>query len=423
MKVKDKIYLLYFETITGSISPEDQSFVQQELEDNAAFREIWLTLEKEGRHLEIDRFSELLDENEALRDVKRRLNWQNQDQRDSENENNAADKEFTPRTGILNESPIGFNENEPAAPVRISSGMARRMWRWAAAIFVLVCLSAVGYWVIQGRKVTDIEKIASIVRQDKKEVELQLASGKKVAIAAQQTSRTIQVKGGAIALNTDSLTFNAADTAQNLLIVPDGRFYRITLGDGTKIILNSSTSLRFPFRFTGATRDVYVDGEAYFSVTKDPDHPFIVHTPLTSIRVLGTKFNVNTYQKGVVKAALVEGSISTKDNSSTRKPVLLLPGNEASFEAQNGFKTHAFDRDDVLSWLDGVYYFHNMTIDQLAKVISRNFGVPVTVADAKTGARSVTGVMKRSNLPELLSDLSVIAGVRSYYKDDHLYLQ
>lgn len=423
MKVKDKIYLLYFETITGSISPEDQSFVQQELEDNAAFREIWLTLEKEGRNLKIDRFSELLDENEALGDVKRKLNQQNQDQSDIGNENDVADKEVTPHTSILKESPTGINENKPATPGRVSSKTTRLMWRWAAAIFVLVCLSGIGYWVTRNRRITNIEKIASIVRKDQKEIELQLASGKKVAIAAQQTSRTIQVKGGAIALNTDSLTFNAADTAQNLLTVPDGRFYRITLGDGTKVTLNSSTSLRFPFHFTGTTREVFVDGEAYFSVTKDPAHPFIVHTPLTSIRVLGTKFNVNTYQKGAVKAALVEGSISTKDNGSARKPILLLPGNEASFEVKNGFKTHAFDRDDVLSWLDGVYYFHNMTIDQLAKVISRNFGVPVTVADAKTGARSVTGVMNRSNLPELLSDLSVTAGVRPYYKDDHLYLQ
>ncbi|UAY56943.1 FecR family protein [Arachidicoccus terrestris] len=418
---------MYFETITGIISPEDQSFVQQELEDNAAFRQIWLTLEKEGQNLKVEEFSKLIDENEALQEVKTRLNQRQQDQRDAGNVNNLSDDPFA-TAGNLKERAIDTNENKdsankPDALGKTPSRMIRHMWRWAAAVFVLACLSGLGYWITRSEKITNIEKIASIVRQDKKEIELQLASGKKVAIAAQQPGRTIQIKGGAIALNTDSLTFNAADTAQNLLTVPGGRFYRITLGDGTKITLNSSTSLRFPFHFTGATREVYVDGEAYFSVTKDPAHPFIVHTPLTSIRVLGTKFNVNTYQKGAVKAALVEGSISTKDNSSARKPILLRPGNEASFEVKNGFKTHAFDKDDVLSWLDGVYYFHNMTIDQLAKVISRNFGVPVTVADAKTGARSVTGVMNRSNLPELLSDLSVTAGVRPYYKDDHLYLQ
>jgi len=425
MNVKDKIYLLYFETVTGSISPEDQLFVQQELEENAAFREIWLRLEKKGDDLKINDFAGGIDENAQLIDLKERLNIKHQDHKDFTV--NKSSEYLTPSTGTLKENLISANETGGYAnDVKAAfprSKQKRFIWRWAAAVFILVCLSGVGYWLMGDVRITRVEEIASIVSKDKKKVELLLASGKKVAIAAGQVSRTIQINGGAVALNMDSLTFDAGDTAQNLLTVPDGRFYHITLGDGTKVTLNSSTSLRFPFRFKGTTREVYVDGEAYFSVSKDPSRPFIVHTPLTSIRVLGTKFNVNTYQKGSVKTALLEGSVSTEANNLTKPPVLLRPGNEASFEIQNGFKTHPFDKDDVLSWLDGIYYFHNITIEQLAKVISRNFGVLVKIENPSLGGRSVTGVMDRNNLPELLSDLSMTAGVRYYYKNDQLYLQ
>ena len=187
------------------------------------------------------------------------------------------------------------------------------------------------------------EKIAAAVKKNKQSVNLVLPDGKTFELSKDGDAETIALDNATIKTDNSTLQYNSADTMQNTLWVPAGESYKIVLSDGTEVWLNAATRLRFPSRFYGKQREVYVEGEAYFKVAKDAAHPFIVHTTLTQVQVLGTSFNINTYEAGNVKTALVEGKVLTKSNDG--KSMELTPGYAANYEVAKGFVSGVFDED------------------------------------------------------------------------------
>lgn len=461
----DTIFLMYMETVAGTITPADQAALDKMLTESEAYRRIWIQLNAEGAAMHLEAFKDRLNETAALNKLKKQIQAGNQQAGQQTSKisdpphvkvepdpltvindityNTPTSDEHTKelKTGVEKDlvdssvdqvNPIGDGEDHPVDGLkrdrtdgwrrrRTLSGMAKVGLTAAAVVLITVSIRLI--WFRDQPAYTDRTEIAAMVNQHKQVIQLQLANGQTVAIRPDLKSDILNIGAAKIALNTDTMSFQSTDTAKNLLIVPDGRIYHLTLSDGTKVTLNAATRLRFPFHFSGATREVYLDGEAYFSVAKNASHPFIVHTPLTSIRVLGTKFNVNTYQKDAVNTCLVEGSVRTQANDGQGHALELQPGKEAYFQQEAGFKVTAFDQEEVLSWIQEVNYFHNLPLPKLAELITRYYGVPVILDNNKLMNRSVTGMMDRKNLPELLSDLSIIAGVNYYYTGKQLHLK
>jgi ferric-dicitrate binding protein FerR (iron transport regulator) len=221
-------------------------------------------------------------------------------------------------------------------------------------------------------------------------------------------------------INNGSLSYvplnNQVSHALNTLVVPATASYKLTLSDGTEVSLNSMSQLEFPFTFSGDKREVWLNGEAYFKVAKDDRHPFIVHTPLTEIRVLGTEFNVNSYDSFQVKTALVEGAVSTR--AAGGKSIFLKPGYKAVFSSGRGFNVSTFDRSNTLSWMQGVYYFQNASLKNIATVIHRWYGDTVIFDDPKSSSSRFTGAMlKNKPLKEFLENLALTSNIRYYDKD------
>jgi ferric-dicitrate binding protein FerR (iron transport regulator) len=159
------------------------------------------------------------------------------------------------------------------------------------------------------------------------------------------------------------------------LTVPPKTDYRIELSDGTKVHLNASSTLRFPFIFAPKAREVYLEGEAYFTVAHDPKHPFIVHTGTTSVLALGTAFNVNSYDNNLITTSLVTGSVVTDVGDSLN--VTLKPGYEAIYKPGERFKVKRFDENVTLGWRDGIFRFHNKPLGEIVPVMKRWFGLKV----------------------------------------------
>lgn len=157
------------------------------------------------------------------------------------------------------------------------------------------------------------------------------------------------------------------------LLVPAMMTYKVILADGSVAKLNSGTRIKFPLNFTGDKREVFIDGEAFFSIAADTKKPFIVRTPKTDIQVLGTQFNVNTYDTAYIQTALVDGAVST---TSLNKKLVLKPGQEAVFTANN-FTTQDFDPSTTLSWMEGAYYFHDVPLKNLSGILSRWFNTGI----------------------------------------------
>ena len=381
----DKILALYIERISGTISEEDAAFLDKQLSSNADVQQIWTQIEEEANDADLQLFMDGVRPQQSLQELKERLQ--------------------------MNENPA---ENRGVTVKQLFSRISI-----AAAIVLLFGAGWICYNHTQ--RITDTQKIATLVGASKQVINLQLSSGKTVYLNATSPQK-LAVGNTVLDVTNQSLQIQPADdTTTNILNIPNGENYQITLSDGTEVILNASSSLKFPFRFGRTTREVYLTGEAYFKVAKDKAHPFIVHTPLTQVQVVGTEFNINTYEPGKVSTALVEGKVLTKAAEGTQIP--LTPGHAAIYSTTTGFNVKPVDTDDVLSWVKGVYYFHDLTVHSLAEKMARIYNVDVKIENSKVAGKSVSGIMDRDKLPELLEDLRTTMGIKYYYAGNKLHIE
>lgn len=377
----EQVFELFMEKLSGNLSPEDEKYVEKMLADDASFSKVWHTLEEEGSALQAGPFLESINVESDLHTLKQRIN-------DVKNPRNKF-------------------------------GSLKRILAVAAVFLVIVTGTYFAFF--SNEKIVNNEKIAAAVKKNKQSVNLVLPDGKTFELSKDGDAETIALDNATIRTDNGTLQYNSADTMQNTLWVPAGESYKIVLSDGTEVWLNAATRLRFPSRFYGKQREVYVEGEAYFKVVKDAAHPFIVHTTLTQVEVLGTSFNINTYEAGNVKTALIEGKVLTKSNDG--KSMELTPGYAANYEVVKGFVSGIFDEDDVLSWIDGVYYFHNIPVADLAVAASRCYGIKIVLNKNDFAGRSITGLMDKNKLTDFLNDLKTTARIDYYYSGNELYLK
>ena len=238
-------------------------------------------------------------------------------------------------------------------------------------------------------------------------------------------SQSIQVDDVTIHATRGQLMYTPGKTKSaslNTLSVPATASYKILLSDGTEVWMNSETRLRFPFSFTGQTREVYVDGEAYFKVAKNTSRPFLVHARETVIRVLGTRFNVNTYNGINTKTSLIEGRVA----ATTRdKLVDLKPGLEATYNPlRKDYHIETFDESEVLSWMKGVYYFHNTSLTDLSKLISRWYNVPVKFENPALQFKTFSGeILKSQPLQSFVDHIKLSNQANPHLENGVLYFR
>lgn len=185
---------------------------------------------------------------------------------------------------------------------------------------------------------------------------------------------------------------------------------RILLPDGSEVILNRHSSLRFPESF-GSERIVELNGEAYFEVSKNPEKPFRVKAGGITVSVLGTHFNVDAYPAdSLVETTLLEGSVAVSDNSNGKK-LILKPNETAIYRKQSGSLTMetAKDADNEICWREGILSFSDAPMDEIARNLSHHFNVTIriqgeTLRNYKMNARFKHG----ETLEEILETLSPI---------------
>jgi transmembrane sensor len=185
--------------------------------------------------------------------------------------------------------------------------------------------------------------------------------------------------------------------------VPNGEKTVITLSDCTKVWLNSGTTLRYPEVFDKKERKVFVIGEAYFEVAKNPDQPFIVNAGLVNIKVLGTHFNISAYpDEQEIQATLVEGSINAT-NISTGKGIILTPGQQAIYSRDTKKMSCANVQTSMYtSWKDKRLQFENTELSEVIKKMERWYGVTI-IADKSINLKSrYTFTIQTESLEKIL---------------------
>jgi len=175
------------------------------------------------------------------------------------------------------------------------------------------------------------------------------------------------------------------------------------LPDSTVVCLNSGSTLKFNNNFKKGVRQVYLDGEAYFSVTKDAENPFRIKTNEIDVEVLGTEFNLKAYSnEKTVSTTLVEGSVKiTSQNQGT----VIKPGQKLvySVDSKKMALHELADLSPETEWKDGRLVFRNESLGDLELKLERWFDVDIVLADEAVKKRKYTGTLERESILEVMS--------------------
>ena len=197
-------------------------------------------------------------------------------------------------------------------------------------------------------------------------------------------------------------------------IAPRGQKSQIVLSDGTRVWLNSDTKIKYPGRFSKEQRDVYLEGEAFFTVTKNEHQPFYVHTSGPVVKVTGTKFNVKAYtDEDQVETSLFEGRVdlivkSEVSGQSVEK--VLLPGESIVYGIHTGqLSSVRFPKDEINGWKKNQLIFKDDTFFNLVKKIERWYNVEVIYDEKKFDDRRLTVELYEGERLEKLMDIISLA--------------
>lgn len=181
----------------------------------------------------------------------------------------------------------------------------------------------------------------------------------------------------------------------NTLVVPAGQRIHLILADNTDIWLNANTTFRYPTEFSRKERTVYLDGEAFFDVSKDPKKPFMVTTAAGDIKVTGTSFNVEAYLKqGSFETSLFEGSVEIYKDE--HKLITLKPDEKSYLKEGKLYVTPITDNEKYL-WKDGLIAFNNKPLEDILASLEKYFDVRIKTSHSSLPQRTYTGKFRQSD--------------------------
>lgn len=291
---------------------------------------------------------------------------------------------------------------------RISRRKSRRIWITAASVFI-VALSG-GIWYSQVNQPSEIAEFANSVQENKTDsiTRLVLSESRAVEITEVESEIQYSTKGEEIAIGANQTVQQKLEPVEpsfNTLTVPYGRRSKITLSEGTTVWLNSGSKLVYPAVFAENKREVYLDGEAIFNVSKDPAKPFIVKSQQFDIEVIGTIFNLNAYSEDKISSTVLkEGSIKLSRKTKAFLPAknkMISPGEMVTFDAtEEKFNSRRVDPSDYLSWHHGYYVFRSETLGNILTRVSRYYNIEIELQDEPLAQVTFSGRLDLKSSPE-----------------------
>jgi len=307
--------------------------------------------------------------------------------------------------------------------------------RWlpyVAASLVFVALGTLYYYTFIPKKLRQLSlALVQDVAPGGNRATLTLADGRVVNLSQSQSGIVIgdgitYLDGSTVfgqgAGSTEQEAQHTGVTTDNLqLTTPKGGTYQITLADGTKVWLNSASTLRYPSRFDGDERIVEMEGEAYFEVapfsSKSP-RPFLVKTENQTLKVLGTHFNVSAYaDEEETKTTLVEGAVQIV-NLKTKRMNTLKPG-EQSIVRSTQTEIYNVNPETAVAWKSGIFHFEDTPFEQMMRQIARWYDIEVNY-QGKIPEELFTGKMNRNVNLQVFVNFLKDSGIRSHIEGRRL---
>lgn len=290
-------------------------------------------------------------------------------------------------------------------PIPLKHSNFRKWLSYAAAVLILAVSGLFYFYKSQPNQSLSGDLIVQDVAPGGNRASLSISGGRTIALSEDQEG--IVVMGDQVIYSDGSVLVDKSETVDSyvrelVLSTPNGGMYQVTLSDGTQVWLNSGSSLKYPSKFTGKERVVELSGEAYFSVVKinttsgnsgeQVGMPFKVISKGQEIEVLGTEFNLSTYNDDdEVKTTLVTGSVKITAGKGAN---VLLPGQQ-SVVTSNGILVQSVDSAPYIAWKDGLFHFERTSLKEVMKQLARWYNVDVVYPQG-VPQETLSGKVKRS---------------------------
>lgn len=245
---------------------------------------------------------------------------------------------------------------------------------------------------------------------------LTLSDGRNIALSSAELGRLTSDRGSQIEKISDGLISYTTDPQKNpssisslynTVTTPKGGQFAVVLPDGSKVWLNAASSLKYPASFTGSReREVELDGEAYFEIAHNKAMPFIVKTSSQAVQVLGTHFNINSYQnEGRTITTLLEGKVSVQTLATSPRDhtqsLILVPGQQ-SINTAHKLIAQAVDAETAVAWKNGLFKFSEATIETVMRQVSRWYDVEIKYNGPVTRKLFSGGIERNAKLSTVL---------------------
>lgn len=281
----------------------------------------------------------------------------------------------------------------------------RNIRSFLAYAAMLAIIMSVGIFVFKNNNSKDVIKVVlnnpEAIKPGMNKATLITSEGEKYVLGKNSGGELIKDnKGKLLKASDDSLVYKVSNVEispvskakYNTLVVPKNGEFILTLSDGSKVWINSDSKLIYPDEFIGKERLVYLEGEAYFEVSKDAKKPFLVKTQDAKIKVLGTGFNIKNYKDDIHATTLVHGKVEVETSFS--KKVVLTPGHQAIINDSN-LEVKEVDVRYAIAWKEGYFMFLNENLDHIMKELARWYDFEYFFQNSSASKEVFTSKIKR----------------------------
>ncbi|GAF03537.1 FecR family protein [Saccharicrinis fermentans] len=261
--------------------------------------------------------------------------------------------------------------------------------------------------------------------------QLVLSNGKVLQLGSCKGS--IKEQDGTIITTDSAIVFykrNEDEKVEGLIYneirVVQGQEYHMRLADGTQVWINSMSSIKFPVHFSEGKREVEITGEVYFEVMPNKEKPFIVHTPIHDVRVLGTSFNISCYENDAsVTTTLVEGKVLIENIPGELSPAQLTPNLQYNYhKSLHKASIEEVDAIAYAAWTKGYFQFENETLEQIFKKLERWYKIDVLYKSTSSRKEVFNGRLPRfENASTIMEMIEEVSNVKISLKDNLVVIE